>query len=257
MKVTVCTLCVLVCAWSLSASGQTESPSTPVEIELLAAASLTDALEECIKEFSLIDRDSTIRAVYGSSGTLRRQIEQGAPADLFISAAPRFIDELEHAGMLVAGSRVNLLKNTLVLVVPGDSAGISALEDLASASVERIALGDPASVPAGQYALEALKWSSIDHLVMQKAVLAKDVRQVLAWVETGAVDAGFVYSTDALMGKGVRVASECPPESYPVILYPAALVSTGSVKPEARRFLSWLGGPEARAIFRRHGFGVP
>lgn len=257
MKETVFVLCVLVCAWSLTASGQLDSSSGTVEIELLAAASLTDALDECIREFSLIDGDSVIRAVYGSSGTLRRQIEQGAPADLFISAAPRFMDELEQAGMLVAGSRLNLLKNTLVLVVTGDLADFSSLGDLVSASVERIALGDPASVPAGQYALEALKWSRIDHLVMQKAVLAKDVRQVLAWVETGAVDAGFVYSTDALMGKGIRIAAECPPESYPAILYPAALVASGPVKPEARRFLAWLGCPAARAIFRRHGFGVP
>ena len=159
---------------------------------------------------------------YAASGTLALQIEQGAPVDVFLSAAPKQMDDLQTKGLLAEGSRRDLLRNEIVLVVPKDSTGVTSFQDLLKPSVKHVALGEPTSVPAGQYAQQVLTKLGIAEAVNAKAVFAKDVRQVLTYVETGDADAGIVYSTDALESAKVRVAAQAPEDSHAPVIYPSA-----------------------------------
>ena len=192
---------------------------------------------------------------YGASGTLQQQIEQGAPVDVYLSASPKQMDALEKKGLLLPGTRKNLLRNEIVLIVPKDSSShVSSFQDLARPDVKQIALGEPTTVPAGEYAQEVLTYLGIYGVVKPKAVLAKDVRQVLTYVETGNVDAGIVYSTDAaliLAGQGGRHGSRkiaCAGDL-------SRRRDQNSKKSRAARaFEDFLFGAQARAIFQKYGF---
>lgn len=191
---------------------------------------------------------------FGASGTLAQQIEQGAPADLFISAAPKPMDELAGKSLIATDTRRDLLRNTLVLIVPKDAAGPDSFQGLATSGVKVVALGDPASVPAGDYGRQALEALSLWKAVQSKLVLAKDVRQVLSYVETGNADAGLVYATDAHESQRVRVAAVAPESSYRPVVYPVAVVKDSKHAEAARTFAAFLSGPEARASFLSRGF---
>jgi molybdate transport system substrate-binding protein len=194
---------------------------------------------------------------FGGSGMLLLQIEQGAPVDVFISAAPAQMDTLEKKGLLLAGTRVNLAENRMVLIVPSNSTNVTGFADLAQPNVRVIALGEPVSVPAGHYAQQVLEHLHIYQQVRPKVVLAKDVRQVLAYVETGDADAGIVYATDARITSRVRVVAEAPADSHDPVIYPGAVIRRGANPAEAREFLSFLAGAEARAVLVKYGFTVP
>ena len=220
-----------------------------------AAASLTDAIQEIEAGYRRDHPDVELRNNFGSSGTLAGQIEEGAPVDVFLSAASKPMDDLEARGLIVAGSRRNLLRNSLVLIVPRGSK-LRDFEQLADASVRTIALGDPESVPAGRYGQQTLIGLHLFDRVKPKLVLAKDVRQVLAYVETGNADAGLVYATDAAVSSSVRVAATAPEGSHDAIVYPAAAVASGRHEAAAREFVEYLGSTAAKAVFEKRGFTI-
>ena len=190
---------------------------------------------------------------FGSSGTLAREIENGAPVDAIVAAGEKPVDDLQAKGLLVPGTRRNLLTNSLVLIAPQDSK-LSGFEGLTSADVKLVALGDPATVPAGEYGQQTLKSLGLYDKIRPKIVLGKDVRQVLTYVETGNADAGLVYATDAQISGKVRVTAAAPESSHAPIVYPVAAI-TGTRNDQAvRAFLAYLSSDAARAIFVKYGF---
>ena len=235
------------------------SPKPPAKTELTvsAAISLKDALDEVKQVYGSANPGVSLAMNYGGSGTLQIQIEQGAPVDIFLSAAPKQMDALAAKGLLLDGTRGDLLRNDVVLIVPKDSSlQIASFQDLARTDIKKVALGEPATVPAGQYAKEVLTSLGIYDAVNAKAVLAKDVRQVLTYVETGNVDAGIVYATDALSSSKVNVVATAPENSHDPVIYPAAVVKDSKNPAAARAFLDFLSGAQARTIFQKYGFAI-
>jgi molybdate transport system substrate-binding protein len=222
---------------------------------VFAAASLTESLQEIAAAYEKQSGDKIVFN-FAASGTLARQIEEGAPADIFFSADEAKADALEKKGLLVKETRKSLLGNSLVIVTPPDSAAIQSPADLTNAAVKRVALGDVRIVPAGTYAKAYLEKSGLWPGVEPKVVPCENVRAVLAAVESGNVDAGVVYKTDAAISKKVKVAFEVPAADGPKISYPAALVANAPHPDAAKKFLGCLTGSEADAVFARHGFIV-
>ncbi len=227
--------------------------SERVSLTVSAAASLQSTLGEVETAYFRGHPKVDFRNNFGSSGTLAREIEQGAPVDVFLSAAAKPMDDLESKGLIAAGTRENILHNSLVLIAPLDSK-LQGPAGLADRSVRIIAVGDPASVPAGQYAQQTLTALHLSDQVKGRLVLGKDVRQVLTFVETGNADAGFVYATDAIISGRVRVVATVPESAHEPIVYPAAVVKTSSNQKEASTFVEFLGSPEAKAILTRDGY---
>ena len=228
-----------------------------VVLTVSAAASLREALTELEAKYEAANPTVDVRTNFAASGTLRQQIEQGAPVDVFASAAEGPMDALQAAGLVDPRSRRVLAGNELVLVVPAAAdSSVRRFEDLASPGVGRVALGAPASVPAGEYAGEVLRALGISEAVERKTVLAQNVRQVLAYVEQGNVDAGVVYRTDAATSRRVRVAAAAPPGTHRPITYPVAVVRRTQAPEAARAYVAFLLGPEGREVLRRRGFRV-
>jgi len=232
-----------------------QAASPAAHVTVFAAASLTDSLQEIAGAY---EKQSGTRIVFNfaASGVLARQIEEGAPVDLFLSADQARADALEAKGLLVKGTRTNLLANSLVIVTASDNASVQSPGDLTNATVKRVALGDPKTVPAGTYAIVYLEKSGLWPGIEPKVVPCENVRAVLAAVESGNVDAGLVYKTDAAISKKVRVVFEVPVGDGPKITYPVALVKDAPQPEAARKFLDYLAGSEAGAVFSRHGFVV-
>lgn len=191
---------------------------------------------------------------FGSSGSLQRQIEQGAPADVFISAAARQMDVLEVQGLLLPETRFDWVVNRLVGITPAAKTTLTTAQDLTRPDIEQIALGEPTSVPAGSYAQQALTSLDLFEELSPKLIFGKDVRQVLNYVETGNVDAGLVYQTDALISDKVKVALVFPPETHDPIVYPVAVIADSSNPEAARAFTAFLRGEEVREIMTQFGF---
>lgn len=231
------------------------APQSRTELIVSAAISLKDALDEIARLYETANPSISIKTNYGASGTLEAQIEQGAPIDVFLSAAPKQMDALDAKGLLLDGTRKDLLRNEIVLIVPADSSlQIASFQDLTHADVKHVALGEPTAVPAGQYAKEVLTNLGIYDAVNSKAVLAKDVREVLTYVETGNVDAGIVYRTDALSSSKVKIVARAPEKSHSPVIYPVAALKSSKNPAAARQFTNLLSGPQARAVFQKYGF---
>lgn len=230
--------------------------SPAAQVTVFAAASLTDALKAVGVDYEKTSGDKVVFN-FAASGTLARQIEAGAPADIFLSADEAKMDLLEKQGLLAGSSRTNLLGNALVLVTPLDSATIHAPTDLTNAAVERLALGEPKTVPAGTYAQAYLEKLQLWPAVQSKVIPCANVRAVLAAVESGNVDAGFVYATDAAMSKKVKISYEVPLKDGPKIIYPAALLKDAPRSDPAKKFMAYLSSKEAGQTFRQFGFILP
>lgn len=218
------------------------------------AASLQNAMQELEPIFEREQPGVRLNFNFGGSGTLAQQIERGAPADVFVSAAPKPMDGLAAKGLLVAGTRRDLLRNRIVLIVPKQNPGPNSFAELAGSSVKMLALGDPGSVPAGEYGRQVLQALHVWDGVQSKLVLAKDVRQVLSYVETGNADAGIVYATDARESNAVRVAATAPEGTHAPIIYPAAVIQGSKNGEAARAFVEFLAGSTARSVYSRLGF---
>lgn len=227
------------------------------EVTVSAAASLTNAFKEIAQSYEAQNKDSKILLNFGASGALLQQIAKGAPVDVLASADQETMDEAEKQGLVKAGERRDFVSNTLVLVTPTDGkATLKRLEDLNQASVQKIAIGNPASVPVGRYAKHALDKAKLSAVVEPKTISTQNVRQSLDYVARGEVDAGFVYATDAqLMKDKVKVAFEVPLDVG--IRYPIARVAAGANKAEARRFIGYVLSPAGQAILGKYGFLKP
>jgi molybdate transport system substrate-binding protein len=229
------------------------------ELTISAAISMKDAVEELGKQFMQARPGVTVRYNLGSSGELQKQIEAGAPVDLFISAAPRQMDELERRGLIVAASRRVFARNVLVAIKPDDSRlDLAKPADLLDGRVRRIVIGNPRTVPVGQYTEESLRALGLWERVHPKLVFAENVRQALDYVVRGEVDAGFVYATDvAARRERVREAFRPPEDTYRPVTYPVAVVKDSRHAALAQAFVDLLVGPEGRTVLGRLGFLPP
>lgn len=227
------------------------------DLTVFAAASTADAMTEAVAGFEKRS-GVAVRLSFASSSTLARQIENGAPAQVFVSASPEWIDYLESRGHLEAGSRTHLFSNRLVLIAPRESPlaiAIAPSFPLAEAlGSGRLAMGDPDHVPAGVYGRQALEALGVWSEVAPRVARTADVRAALALVARGEAAAGITYATDAAISAKVRIVGAFPPDSHPKVSYQGAIVA-GAAGPAAARFLAYLGAG-AMDIFARHGFLV-
>jgi len=224
------------------------------ELTVYAAASLTDAMNEIGPAYEKESGDR-LQFNFGASSMLARQIEEGAPADLFFSADEAKMDALEKKDLLLPGTRRSLLSNLLVIVVPADaSAAPKSAADLTKPEFRKLALAESQTVPAGIYAREYLQKLGLWDAVKEKVVPTENVRAALAAVESGNVDAGIVYKTDSLISKKVKIAVEVPAADGPKISYPVAVLRSSKQPDRARKFAEYLAGPMARSVFEKFGF---
>ncbi|MBP2002172.1 molybdate transport system substrate-binding protein [Paenibacillus shirakamiensis] len=231
---------------------------TQVEILISAAASLKTSLTELQTLYQKDHPEIHVTFNFGASGSLQKQIEQGAPADVFFSAGKKQMDTLINEKRVDKSSVHNILRNELVMVTPkGASQAPKTLEDLSRLEGQHIAVGEPASVPAGAYAKESLTKAGLWNSLQSKFVYAKDVRQVLTYVETGNAAAGFVYKSDALLSTKTDTALTLEPKSHSDIVYPAGLVSDTKHKAEAQAFIEFMQSKTASEIFLKNGFSLP
>ena len=233
-----------------------ESYAHADEILVSAAASLTDVLQEIASAYQAKSKH-TVKFNFGPSSGLVRQIEAGAPADIFFSADLPQMDSLDKNGRLESGTRKNLLSNQLVIIVPADSkVSLSSPKDLLKPEVKRIALAERSSVPEGVYSSKNLADEGLWDKVKPKIVPVQDVRATLAAVESGNVEAGFVYKTDAAISKKVKIVYEVPIDKGPKITYPVAIVKESKRKDAARDFMNYFQGTSAKDAFKKYGFVV-
>ncbi|MEM6521592.1 MAG: molybdate ABC transporter substrate-binding protein [Cyanobacteria bacterium P01_C01_bin.70] len=226
-----------------------------INITVSAAASVQDAMKDIQAAYADVAPEVIITYNFGASGSLAQQIIQGAPSDVFLSASDPWMSDLETKGQILPGSRKDLLQNAMVLVAPKDDATLADFSDLSQEPIRKVAMGEPASVPAGQYAKDVLTALNLFDGLQPKLVFAKDVRQVLAYVETGNVDAGLVYSTDAQRSNRVQVVATAPADSHAPIIYPVAVVRDSDQAKAAQAFVDFLSSDTAIALFQGYGFG--
>lgn len=236
----------------------TPKPAAPQPLVVLGAASLQEALQAEASAWAAQGQPRPTLS-FAASSALARQVQSGAPADLFLSADEDWMDTVEKAGALRTGSRHDLLSNSIVLIAPKASA---ATVDLSSAASFKTALGkgdlamaDPDAVPAGKYGKAALQHLGVWTALAPKVARAENVRAALALVESGEAPLGIVYATDAAASKSVRVLATFPADSHPAIRYPVAILAA-SKNPQARPFEQFLASQKGRAIFARYGFGT-
>ena len=230
--------------------------ASPDDIVISASASLTDALKEIGRTYQSKSKNR-VTFVFASSSTLARQIEAGAPADVFFSADVQTMDALERNGRLEPGTRKQLLSNQLVIIVPADKPTVvNSPEDLLDRRVRRIALAEPSSVPAGVYSKTYLESLGLWDKIKPKVVPVLDVRATLASVESGNVEAGFVYKTDTASSKRVKTVFEVPIGKGPKIIYPVAILKESKSKAAAKEFLNVMVSRSGVDVFKRYGFVV-
>lgn len=258
MKKTIVLCGMILTVVLLMSCSKKQEKKSETEITILAAASLTEVTEKLAEEYKKIAPEIKLTFSYGSSGTLQTQIEEGAPADLFISAASKQMDALQEKGLLADDTRMNVLYNKLVLITPnGITLPTNNFEVVSEDDVKLVALGDPESVPAGQYAKESLEFLGIWEKIEGKCNFATDVKQVLTWIETKEADCGFVYQSDATNNDKVTIVCAAPEGSHKDIIYPAAILKNSTKQVETKDFLEFLSTQAAKDIFEEFGFSAP
>lgn len=234
-----------------------EEPKEEVELLVSAAASLTDVLEEIKTAYKEVSPQTNLTFTLGSSGALQTQIEEGAPVDVFMSAAQKQMDALEEKDLIEIDTRKDLLINKVVLIVPKDSSlDIKSFDDILKDEIKNIGIGDPASVPVGQYSEEIFESLKIKDDINDKLVLAGDVRTVLNWVELGEVDLGLVYQTDAMTSDKVDIITQAPEGTHKEVSYPVASIKSSQNKEASMAFLDFLSTDTAKGLFDKYGFTV-
>ena len=239
-------------AWCLLLAAVASGPPQDT-LTVSAAVSLTESLEAVSRAYRAAG-GGPVSFNLAASNVLSRQIVRGAPVDVFISADDSQMDVVERADMLLPGTRVVVVRNRLVVIAAPGGPSVLSVRDLTAAAVRRIAVGDPAAVPAGVYTKTYLERIGLWTALQPKLVPTTSVRAALTAVQNGSVDAGFVYATDAGVAPGVRVAVTINGPESPRIAYPAAVIRTTRHAADARRFVEFLCGPEAQAVFARRGF---
>ena len=236
-----------------------QQTSQPTQINVAAAASLTEAFTDIEKEFETENPNIDIVYNFAGSGTLRTQIE-AAPeiADVFASAAQDQMDMLASKGFIYNDTREDFAGNSLVMITPkGNTHGLTGVQDLTKTEVEKISIGNPDTVPAGKYAKEALTNAGLWDSVLSKTLLAETVKQALVYVETGEAEAGFVFSTDAASAKNdsIEVITSVPVTTP--ITYPIAIVSDTQHKEDSQLFIDFVSGEKGKSILEQYGFTIP
>jgi len=233
------------------------SMATAADVTVFAAASLKEAMDEQARQFEASTGNKVIVS-YGASNALAKQIEAAAPADIFISADLDWMDHVGQRNLLAPNSRVNLLRNALVLIAPSSSTATLRIAPgfglVAALGNEKLAMANPDSVPAGKYGKSALEKLGVWASVEKRVARTENVRAALALVSRREAPFGIVYSTDALSDKGVKIVDAFPPDSYPPIIYPAALLAS-SKSAAGKPLLDYLRSAAARPIWERYGFG--
>jgi molybdate transport system substrate-binding protein len=232
------------------------SAEPAMEITVSAAISLKNTFEEIGKIFEEKHPRTKVRFNFGASGDLARQIEAGAPVDVFASAAQKDMDDIDQKGLITSGTRMNFAGNSVVLVKPGMSQiRMELFEDLRKPEVKKIVIGNPKSVPAGRYAEEVLKYLNLWEAVRDKLVLAEHVRQALDYVARNEVDAAIVYSTDAMIRpKEVRIVTKAPDKSHQPIVYPIGIVKGSKNQSLAKEFITLVLSTEGKNLLKKYGF---
>ncbi len=263
MKKQLFALCTSVALLLSACSGtpsQADKPAPAVqtekaEIMVSAAASLTDALNEFKTTFETDHPGIVVTYNFGSSGKLAKQIGQGAPSDVFLSASAKDMNGLEEKQLIAKDTRQDFAKNELVLITGANSpVKIDSFEKLTSPSLQHIAAGEPEAVPAGRYAKEVMDALKITASLQGRMVYGSDVRQVLTFVESGNADVGIVYASDAAISKNVKVLATAKSEWHQPIVYPGAVVSASTHADAAKAFLSYLTSDKGKAILQKYGF---
>lgn len=224
-----------------------------VTLNISAAASLQEAMTELETKFKEIEPNVKLEVNLGASGALQQQIEEGAPCDVFISAGEKQMTALSDKDLLLADTNKTLLTNDLVLVA-AKGTKVKDLDALSTADISKIAIGDPESVPAGKYAKEVLDNTKLYDKVEDKLVLAKDVKEVLAWVQQGNAEVGFVYLSDAQGADGVEVAYTTEADSHSPINYPIAVLKSSEKQDKAKAFEDFLLSADGQTILEKYGF---
>jgi molybdate transport system substrate-binding protein len=229
------------------------------ELTFSVAISMKDATEELGRRFMQNRPGVVLRYNFGASGDLQKQIEAGAPIDLFVSAGQRQMDELEKKGLIVSATRRVFARNVLTVIKPADSkVDIARASDLLAPRVMRIVVGNPRTVPVGQYAEESLRAQGLWEKLQPKIVFSENVRQALDYVARGEVDAGFVYTTDAaIRGRDVKEAFRPPEDTYRPVTYPVAVVKDARQPALAGAFIDLLMSQDGRRVLGRFGFLAP
>lgn len=239
------------------AAGSVIGAAQAAELTVSAAASLTNAFSDIARNYEARYADAKVNLNFGASGALLAQMAKGAPVDVFASADQPTMDKAEQQGLVRAHARETFARNSLVVIVPADSRlSLDKLDDLSGNDVKKVAIGNPASVPVGNYSRQALEAASLWDAVSAKAITTQNVRQSLDYVARGEVDAGFVYGTDAgVMKDKVRISFEVPTQSP--ITYPIAYTASTSNTAEARRFINYVLSPEGQAVLSKYHFRKP
>jgi molybdate transport system substrate-binding protein len=234
------------------------APAWADSITVSAAISLKEAVSQIAQNYES-QTGNHVDLNFGASGQLAAQIAQGAPVDAFISAGTREMDDLARQNLIDPATRRVVCGNELVLVVPPNAAYLpGSFADLADGRIVQLAIGQPKTVPAGEYARQVLAHLKLTDVVAPKLVYGENVRQVLDYVERGEVDAGIVYATDAAeAGAKVKIAARADGSWHDPILYPAAVIRQSTKADAARRFLDFLAMPDSRKVFEAHGFVIP
>lgn len=227
-------------------------PARADDVTVSAAASLKDVLTRLRADFSKLQPDTKIHFNFGSSGTLQKQIEAGAPVDLFISAAEKNMNALVATKQVDASTKRLFARGELVLIAPQGSA-LKTIRDLRFPQVQTLALGGR-GVPAGDYARQTLTALKLTTAVSDKIVLGKDVRSVLNLVASGNADAGFVYRTDALTTRKVRIVAVAPANTHTSVRYPMAVIGGATNRSGATKFSAYLASPAAKQVLKKFGF---
>jgi molybdate transport system substrate-binding protein len=257
MKKVIFTIMLIALIFLSACTTKEENQLEDVELTISAAASLNTALSEIKTNFEQENKQITLFYNTGGSGTLQQQILQGAPVDIFLSASNDQFNNLSKEGFIDKQDQVNLLSNQLVLITNIETPGrFTQFSELQEGKIKKLAIGNPDTVPAGMYAKQTLQNLGLWDLLLPKVIQTKDVRQVLTYVETGNVEAGIVYMTDAKISDKVKVVAVAEPEAHDTIIYPAGIIKSSKNKKEAALFLNYLQSPSAEIIFKKYGFSV-
>ncbi|MBD2432351.1 MULTISPECIES: molybdate ABC transporter substrate-binding protein [Fischerella] len=227
-----------------------------VSLTVSSAIALREPLQDIKTAYQRQQPNTNITYNFGASGALQQQIESGASVDVFISAAPKQMDALETKGLLLDNTRRNLVTNRIVLIVPKASQGISNLQDLTKSQVKRIAIGNPKSVPIGQYSEEIFKNLGMTEKIKSRLVFGNTVRQVLGYVASGNVDAGIVWVTDAKTSDKVKVVEMIAENLHSPAIFPVAVVKNSQNPNAARAYVQFLFSNQAKTIFTKYGFRI-